>query len=401
MMKARACIDGIRPYSPGKPIEEVQRELGIEQVFKLASNENPLGPPASAVDAIGVAALKGSLYPDANAYELRMALAEKHDVDPSELMFGDGSNELIKLLSLCYLNPGDEIIAPHPSFGEYMRTATVSDAAVKLIPLTDGYANDLPALAAAISTRTKIIYICNPNNPTGTVINDMQLRQFMHRVGKDILVVLDEAYFEYVDDPHSPDGVEFYKRYPNVVALRTFSKAFGLAGLRVGYGVAHPDVVTAVNKVREPFNVNLIAQAAALAALQDKEYLTKSVEFNRVERAYVTKELEAMGVDVVKSQSNFVLVDVGTDCVALFKELLKKGIIVRTGDIFGYPTKLRVSIGLREENIRFLAALKELLPQKEAKEEAVTETEAALEAEAETETVAPDEETAAQSVEQG
>ncbi len=361
MMKVRACVEGIRPYSPGKPIEEVQRELGIDEVYKLASNENPLGPSVSSIEAMGVAALKGSLYPDANAYELRMALADKCKVDPYELMFGDGSNELIKLLSLCFLESGDEVIVPDPSFGEYLRTATVCDASVKAIPLTEEYVNDLPAMAAAISTKTKMIYICNPNNPTGTVVNDLQMRQFMHRVGQDILVIMDEAYFEYIEDEDSPDGIDYFKKFPNIVVLRTFSKAYGLAGLRVGYGIADKEVVAAVNKVREPFNVNLLAQAAALAVLQDKEYIAKSVEFNRVERNYMTKELEAMGLEVVKSQANFILVETGTDSVQLFKALLKKGVIVRTGEIFGYPTKIRVSMGLRKENMLFLAALKEIL----------------------------------------
>ncbi len=272
---------------------------------------------------------------------------------------------------------------PDPSFGEYCRAAALCEATVKPIPLTAEYVNDLPAMASAISTRTKMIYICNPNNPTGTVVSDQQLRQFLHRVGPDILIVIDEAYFEYVGDPNSPDGVECFRRHPNVVVLRTFSKAYGLAGLRVGYGVADREVVAAVDRAREPFNVNRLAQAAALAALQDKEYITKSVEFNRVERAYLTKELEAMGLEVVKSQANFILVETNVDACGLFQALLKKGVIVRTGEIFGYPTKIRVSVGLRKENKHFLEALRELLfPAKEegtaqAPAPAATEEEAA------------------------
>ncbi|MEG0999339.1 MAG: histidinol-phosphate transaminase [Clostridiales bacterium] len=361
MIKAKDCIRGITPYKPGKPIDDVKRELGLSEVYKLASNENPLGTPPSAVEAMRVMASACALYPDGYGYDLRMSISEKLGVKPGELIFGDGSNEIIKLLSLVYLDKGDEIIAPMPSFSEYSRLAAVCGAVCKAIPLTEDFIVDLPAMVGAISCKTKIIYICNPNNPTGTVINKRLLLQMMHRIGNDILVVLDEAYFEYVDDENSPNGLDFFKEFSNVVVMRTFSKAYGLAGLRVGYAVANQSVVNDVNKVREPFNVNSLAQVAAIAAFNDKEYIKKSINYNKVERDFVSTSLKTMGLNVIPSQGNFVLVNVGIKCNIVFNELLKKGIIVRSGDVFGYPTSIRVSIGLREENNYFLKELKELL----------------------------------------
>lgn len=356
----RKCLDEIRPYSPGKPIDEVKRELGLSEVYKLASNENPLGPPESAVEAMRLAAGKVSLYPDADAYELRMALAEYHQVKPEQIVFGDGSNELLKLLSLVFLEPGDEIIIPQPSFGEYVRCAKLCGAVAKPIPLNEDYVVDLPAMVAAISSKTKLVYICNPNNPTGTVVDKHLLKQLMHRM-EDVIVVLDEAYFEFVSDEKSPDGVEFFREFPNVVALRTFSKAYGLAGMRVGYGICNEYIAAAINKVREPFHVNSLAQVAALAALNDHAYLKKSVEYNAVEREFLYTELKKRGFKVVPSQTNFMLFDVVRDCVEVFKGLLEKGIITRSADIFGYPTSIRLSVGLHSENEAFLAALDEYM----------------------------------------
>jgi histidinol-phosphate aminotransferase len=312
------------------------------------------------VEAMRTAAGKVSLYPDANAYDLRMALAKKHGVAPGEIVFGDGSNELLKLLSLIFLNPGDEIVIPQPSFGEYVRTATLCGAKAKAIPLNEHYAVDLPSMVAAIGSKTKIVYICNPNNPTGTVVDKKLLKQMMHRMG-DLIVVLDEAYFEFVQDENSPDGIAFFKEFPNVVALRTFSKAYGLAGLRVGYGICHADIACALNKAREPFNVNSMAQVAALAALNDQEYLKKSVKYNTIEREFLYTELKKRGFQVVPSEANFLLVDVVRDAGEVFCGLLKKGIIVRSAEIFDYPTKIRVSVGLHKENEAFLQALQEFM----------------------------------------
>jgi histidinol-phosphate aminotransferase len=289
-----------------------------------------------------------------------MALAKKHGVKPEEIVFGDGSNELLKLLSLTFLDPGDEIVIPQPSFGEYVRTATLCSAKARAIPLNKDYAIDLPAMVAAIGSKTKMVYICNPNNPTGTVVDKRLFKQMLHRMS-DLIVVLDEAYFEFVQDKNSPDGVAFFKEFPNVVVLRTFSKAYGLAGLRVGYGICHADIACAINKAREPFNVNTMGQVAALAALNDQEYLKKSVDYNAMERDFLYAELKKRGFQVVRSEANFLLVDVLRDAKEVFRGLLKKGVIVRSAEIFGYPTKIRVSIGLRKENEAFLAALEEFM----------------------------------------
>ena len=356
-MKANDCISKIAPYQPGRPIDDVKREFGLEEVFKLASNENPLGPPASAVEAVRIAALKANIYPDGYAYDLRMALSERYNLKPYNFIFGAGANEIIKLLSLTYLSPGDEIIVPKPSFSEYDRLATLCGATCKAVPLTHGYRLDLPAMAAAISTRTRFLYICCPNNPTGTVVDRRELLKMLHRIGPEIMVIMDEAYFEFIDDPEAPNGVEFFREFPNIVVMRTFSKAYGLAGLRVGYAVAQKEIADAINRVREPFNVNALALAAALAALQDKEYLKKSVHYNRVEREFMTAELRKAGYAVVDSQANFILVEVGQNCRKVFDGLQRRGVITRPADIFGYPTKLRVSIGLHEENKAFLDAL--------------------------------------------
>ncbi len=356
----RKCIESIAPYSPGKPIDEVKRELGLDEVYKLASNENPLGPPESAVEAMRLAAGKVSLYPDADCFELKDALAKFHGVKRSQIILGEGSNELLKLLSLAFLEPGDEIIMPQPSFGEYRRTAQLCGAVAKAIPCTEEFCVDLPAMVAAISSRTKLVYICNPNNPTGTVVDKHLLKQMMNRMN-DVIVVLDEAYFEFIRDEKSPDGVAFFKEYPNVVSLRTFSKAYGLAGLRVGYGICNEAITEAINKVREPFNVNSLAQVAAIAALNDSEYLAKSVEHNKVERDFLYTELKKRGFYVVPSEANFMLFDSLRDSSELFRALLKKGIIVRSADIFGFKTMVRLSVGLHRENEAFLKALDECM----------------------------------------
>ena len=363
MIKPRKSIQKILPYRPGKPIEELKEELGLEDICRLYSNENPLGPPSSAVEAMRVASLRSARYPNGDSFDLRNALSSHLGVNTDQLVFGAGANEVIKLFCLAYLEPEDEVILPRPSLGEYARLATMCGAHCKAIPLNDDFVVDLPSMAAAISSKTKMIFICNPNNPTGTVIEQRGLRQMLNRVGDNILVVLDEAYFDYVDYPNSPDGVTFLKEFPNVASIRTFSHGYGLAGLRIGYGVAHASIIYELDKVREPYHISSVAQAAALAALNDKEYFEKSIRYNQVEREYMINRLRTMGLVVLKSQANFLLVDVKTSAVRIYQSLLKRGVMVRSADSFGYPTAIRVSIGLREENNYFLDALKECLSQ--------------------------------------
>lgn len=357
----RETILSIKPYVPGKPIEEVQRELGIKDVIKLASNENPLGPSPDAVRAIQEAAERVYLYPDGNCYYLKNALAEKHGVSPENIIVGNGTDEIIKMLAEAYLNPGDEIVVADPTFSEYEFAALVMAGRAVKVPCRS-FRHDLKAMAAAITPKTRLVFICNPNNPTGTIVGQMMLDNFLKEIPPSVLVVLDEAYADYVTAEHYPDSLA-YVRYgrPNIIVLRTFSKIYGLAGLRVGYGVAVPEIIKNLNRVREPFNVNLVAQAAAFAALKDEAHYRKSREINIEGKQYLYEQFAAMGLAYVPTETNFIFVDVNRDSRDVFQEMLKQGVIVRTGDIFGYDTYLRVTIGTPRQNERFIKALREVL----------------------------------------
>ncbi len=357
MLEARKNIENLAVYHPGKPIEEVQRELGLREVIKLASNENPLGPSPKAIEAITKFAGQVNLYPDGSCYRLKKALARELDVSEDQLFIGNGSNEIIQIMSLTYLNPGDETIMPVPSFPRYEPLTRLMNGVAHQVPLKD-FRMDLPAMAGLINDRTKMIYICNPNNPTGNIATKKEMDTFLEKVPPHVMVVLDEAYFEFADDPVYPDGVEYLKRGHNVIALRTFSKIYGLAGLRVGYGVANPEVVSCLNRVREPFNVNLLAQEAALAALEDQEYIEKVIENNRLGREYFYSEFDKMGLEYIPTQANYIFVNVEEDEKEIFRKLLEKGVIVRGG--FGYPTWIRITIGTPDQNKTLLAALKEV-----------------------------------------
>jgi len=358
----RDNIDKLAVYQPGKPIEEVQRELGLEEVIKLASNENPLGPSPRAVEAIKKAALNSNLYPDGSCYRLRHALADFLGVDDDMILIGNGSNEIIQLLSLTFINPGDETIMPVPSFPRYEPLTRLMNGIpheVKLKDFENGLKMDLSAMASYINEKTKIIYICNPNNPTGVIASKKELDDFLAKVPPGTLVVFDEAYCEYVDDEDYPNGLDYLASGRNVIVLRTFSKIYGLAGLRVGYGVGRPDVIAYLNRVREPFNVNAVAQEAALAALEDREYVQKVREVNREGKEYLYAGFDRLRLQYVPTQANFIFVNVERDEKEIFEKLLRKGIIVRGG--FGYRTWLRVTIGTLEQNKTLLAALEEVL----------------------------------------
>jgi len=275
-------------------------------------------------------------------------------------MIGNGSDELLRLITETFVQPSDEVIYGDPSFSEYEFMTRIMGGMVKPVPLQD-FTYDLQAMKAAVTENTKIIYVCNPNNPTGTVVTRQQLERFMDGLDEDILVIFDEAYYEYVDDPGFQSGLEYLDRGYNVIVLRTFSKIYGLAGLRIGYGISTPEIVAAVNRVREPFNVNLVAQKAAVAALEDEEHLTRSREINRQGKEYLYRELQAIGLRYVPTQANFIFLDTGLDCRRVFQGLLMQGVITRTGDIFGYPTYIRVTIGTDEQNLRFISSLKRVL----------------------------------------
>lgn len=353
----RKVIFSINPYVPGKPVEEVQRELGIVDVIKLASNENPLGPSPQAIEAMKRALERVNCYPDSNCYYLKKDLASHLGCREDNLIFGNGSDELLKLIAETFLNPGDEVITGKPSFSEYEFVAKVMDAKPIEVSLKDDFTYDLEEMLKRINERTKLIFLCNPNNPTGTIIASKDLFDFIDRLPREVIVVLDEAYYEYVTDPLYPDSLELVKKGKNVIVLRTFSKIYGLAGLRIGYGIAKSEIISMIHRVREPFNVNLLAQEAARAAIKDKDHLMKSKESVEKGREYLYQAFDRLGLKYIPTQANFIFVDVKCDSVALFRSLLKKGVIIRTGDIFGYPTYIRVTIGTQEQNERFVRCL--------------------------------------------
>jgi len=357
----RRSIADLVPYEPGKPVEEVQRELGLDRVVKLASNEGPFPPFPAALEAIARAAGELNRYPDGGAYALRAALAERHGVAVDEIVVGAGADAVIDLLSQATLDPGDEIVCGWPSFPSYVLDAAKLGAVSRTVPLRD-HRYDLDGLLAAIGPRTKLVYVCHPNNPTGTANTRDELERFLEDVPEHVLVVLDQAYFEYIDDPDYADGIEeTFKAGRRVVVLRTFSKIYGLAGLRVGYGVAPADVVVATSKVRRAFDVGATAQAAALASIGDDAELARRRTLNAAGRTQLEQVLRGHGLEPVgPSLGNFVYVEVG-DGRALFDELLRQGVIVRPLAGFGAPQAIRVSVGTPEENAIFAEALGHVL----------------------------------------
>jgi histidinol-phosphate aminotransferase len=357
----KPAVRDLVPYEPGKPVEEVQRELGLERVVKLASNEGPFGPLPEALDALAEAAPELNRYPDGGGYRLRMALADRHRVRFEEIALGAGADGVVDCLAQVSLDPGDEIVCGWPSFPSYVIGARKLAAVPKLIPLRDGR-YDLDALLDAVTERTKLVYVCHPNNPTGTMNTRAELDDYFARVPDHVLTVLDQAYFEYVDDPEYPDGIEEYlKRGRRVVVLRTFSKIFGLAGLRVGYGVAPEEVVMAVGKVRRAFDITAPAQVAALASLSApgaEAEIERRRRVNTQGRPAVDAALREHGFEPAgPAVANFVFAEVADDSRPLFEQLLQEGVIVRPTAGFGAPGGIRVTVGTPEENAYFREAL--------------------------------------------
>lgn len=355
-------VASLTPYVPGKPIEEVERELGISGVAKLASNENALGPSPRALAAAREAAAKVHLYPDGSAYLLRHALARKLGVAFEEVFVGNGSNELIELMVRTFTCEGEAVLTSAGSFVAYRLAAQAHGRAFVEAPMKARFHYDLDALRARLTPRTKVVFLANPDNPTGTWFTEAELVPFLDAVPATTLVVLDEAYLEYVDAPGFQDALALRRRYPNLVILRTFSKIYGLAGLRLGYGVARSELVGFLDRVRAPFNTSLVAQAAGVAALDDVEHVARSRALVREERPRLAAGLAALGATVVPSQGNFVLADLpGTDGRAVFDALLREGVVVRPVAGYGFPTCQRVTVGLPAENDRVLAALRKVL----------------------------------------
>ena len=346
-------------YEPGKPIEETARELGLdpETIVKLASNENPLGPAPAAIEAMKSEAAGVHIYPDGGGYKLRQALADHHGLGLENVVLGNGSNEIIELLCHCFLNPKAELIAAEHAFVVYKLMATLFGA--KYVEVADpDFIHDLEGMADAITEDTRLVFIANPNNPTGTMVNQEALDRFMDRLPDHVVAVLDEAYYEFLDD--APDTVKYVREGRNVCVLRTFSKAYGLAGFRIGYGLASPQVAAILQKARQPFNANSMAQAAALAAMNDSEHVAKTMQTNREGLAYYEQAFAARGLEYVPSAANFVLVKVG-DGDDLFAKMLRKGVIVRAMSGYKLPEWVRISIGTMPENERCIEVLDEVL----------------------------------------
>lgn len=346
-------------YEPGKPIEETARELGLdpESIVKLASNENPLGPAPAAIEAMKREAAGVHIYPDGGGYKLREALAQHHGLAIENVVLGNGSNEIIELLCHCFLNPKAELIAAEHAFVVYKLMATLFGA--KYVEVADpDFIHDLDGMADAITENTRLVFIANPNNPTGTMVDEVALDRFMDRLPEHVVAVIDEAYYEFLEG--APDTLKYVREGRNVCVLRTFSKAYGLAGLRIGYGLAPPHVAAILQKARQPFNANSMAQAAALAAMSDAGHVVKTMETNRTGLAFYEQAFTERGLEYVPSVANFVLVKVG-DGDGLFKKMLHKGVIVRAMSGYKLPEWVRISVGTMEENRRCIEVLDEVL----------------------------------------
>jgi len=359
--RVRQNILDVRQYVPGKPIEEVQRELGLKEVIKLASNENCLGPSPKALEAIRKSLGSINRYPDASSFYLRKKLAKSRGVEEASLIFGNGSDEIICMAVRTFVEPGDEVIIAKPTFLIYEIVSQVQDARIKFVGLAGDLKHDLKGMKEAVTDKTKIVFIANPDNPTGTYVTKKELEAFLDGLPDKVIVFLDEAYFEFANYMYKdyPNGMEYLDR-PGVIVARSFSKAYGLAGLRIGYGISTPEVIGYMERTREPFNVNLLAQEAAIAALDDKAFLKKTLEHVAKEKEFLYSQLRKAGLDYVESATNFMLIDVKSDCKAVFNALLRKGVIVRDMKAWGMDNFIRVTVGTRAENKKFIKALKDI-----------------------------------------
>ena len=360
VQQAASGVANLNPYVPGKPVSELERELGISDSVKLASNENPLGCSPLALNAINSELGEIARYPDGGGFELRNALAAKHGVDASCITLGNGSNDVLDMIARVFLGPGRESLFSQHAFAVYPISSQAVGAELKIATAKE-YGHDLNAIAELISDRTGVIWIANPNNPTGNWLGSTELRSFIESVPPETIVVMDEAYIEYVNEPDYPDTSNWLQDFPNLIVTRTFSKAYGLASLRVGYGLSHPDVADLLNRVRQPFNVNSMALAAAKAALDDQDFIRRAVEVNSSGMIQLKHGFAELGLDYIPSVGNFITVDVGKPGPEVDRALLQEGCIVRPVANYGLPNHLRISIGLAEENERLLTAMKKVL----------------------------------------
>ena len=354
-------VAGVQPYQPGKPIEELERELGLKNVIKLASNENPLGPGTEAW-AVLRRTPDISRYPDGNGFRLKSALAEYHGIRPEQITLGNGSNDVLELIARAVVTADHEVIFSEHAFAVYPLVTQAIGAKAVVVPARD-HGHDPVAMQSAISERSRLMFVANPNNPTGTWLTRAELRRLIEAVPGHMVIVVDEAYFEYALEPEYPDGLRWVDEFPNLVVTRTFSKVHGLAGLRAGYAVSHPDLADLMNRVRQPFNVNAMALIAAEAALRDEAHVAKSVRLNQAGMQRLREAFDAMGLHYLLSAGNFICVDLEQPVNGIYRRLLREGVIVRPIDNYGLPNHLRVTIGLEEENERFIGALGKALEQ--------------------------------------
>ena len=359
-MKPKIGIDEIQPYQGGKPIEEVQRELGIENIIKLASNENPLGPSPLAIAAMKKAMSDVNLYPDGNTYYLKQDLARHLCVLPENLILGNGSNEILQIVGETFISANDEVIFSESAFVVYQLVSKICSARSVIIPML-GFDQDLESMADAVTDQTKVIFVANPNNPTGTMVTQNQVEQLVEQVPNHVLIVFDEAYCEYIDRSDYPQTINYISEKGNIIITRTFAKIYGLAGLRIGYGISAPKTIDFMNRVRQPFNCNTLAQVAARAALKDHQHVKESRELNEKGKTQLYRFFDEIGLDYVRSEGNFILVHFDTSGQEIADLLLRKGVIVRPVAGYGFPNSIRVTIGTTEENQRFISTLEGIL----------------------------------------
>ena len=359
-VKVKQSMVGLMAYQPGKPIEEVKRELGLTEVVKLASNENPYGYSSKVNEVIEEAMRDLAMYPDGYARELRERTARHLGIKETQLIFGNGSDDVILILCRSILSKSDNIVTATPTFPQYRHNAVIEGTEVKEVPLKDGV-HDLDAMLEAIDENTKMIFVCNPNNPSGTYVGEDKFKEFIDKVPEEVLVISDEAYYEYVEAEDFPQTLPMLNDYPNLLILRTFSKGYGLAALRIGYGIAHEDFIKAVDPGREPFNTNSLAQKAAFAALDDQDFIKECFTKNRTEMKRYEDFCEKHGLSYYPSQANFILMDLKKPGGEIFNFLLSKGFITRNGEALGFPHSVRITLGTKEQNERILEALAEFI----------------------------------------
>lgn len=353
-------VQQLVPYKAGKPIEELERELGITNIVKLASNENPFGAGKKAIAVIQAALPELGLYPDGSGFHLKAALAEKYGVMPEQITLGNGSNEILELVARAFLTPELDVVFSQHAFAVYPIVTQAVGANAIVVPALN-YGHDLDAMLEAITPKTRLVFIANPNNPTGTLLSQASVEAFIEALPETVICVLDEAYFEFVSQTETVDSIDWLKKYPNLLITRTFSKAYGLAALRVGYGLSSPEMADILNRVRQPFNNNSLALAAATAALNDAEHLTLTVENNARGMVQLTEGFKALGLEWIPSAGNFVSVDLKQAGMPIYEALLRKGVIVRPVANYEMPNFLRISIGTEAENAKFLNALNDVL----------------------------------------